>query len=105
MQSSSQFGVDRTFCSSQCGRDHRTEAFPMKEKTLFSIPEPMERHYSTQEIAEAWGLDPSTVRRIFQERAGVLKIGRVARRDGKRDYQVLRIPESVVRQVYRERTA
>ncbi len=77
----------------------------MKDKALLSIPEPLERHYSAQEIAEAWGLDPSTVRRMFQERPGVLKIGKAARRDGKRDYQVLRIPESVVRQVYRERTA
>jgi len=77
----------------------------MKEKSAFSIHEPLERHYSAQEIAEAWGLDPSTVRRVFQERPGVLKIGKAARHDGKREYQVLRIPESVVRQVYRERTA
>jgi len=49
----------------------------MRDKALLSIPEPLERHYSSQEIADAWGLDPSTVRRMFQERPGVLKIGRL----------------------------
>jgi hypothetical protein len=75
----------------------------MRLKTADADAQPLERHYTAQEIADAWGLDASTVRRIFQELPGVLKLGKAARRDGKRDYQVLRIPESVVRQVYNER--
>jgi hypothetical protein len=66
--------------------------------------QPMERHYTPQEIADAWKLDTSTIRRIFQDRPGVLRIGKADRRDGKRDYVVLRIPESLVSEVYRKRT-
>lgn len=54
-----------------------------------------EKHYSAKELAELWSLDPSSVRRLFQDEPGVLKIGRSGRRDGKRDYVTLRIPESI----------
>ena len=67
---------------------------------LTEFPDPLERHYSPQDLALLWGLDVSTVRRMFQDEPGVLKIGRSNRRDGKRDYTTLRIPESVVRRVY-----
>jgi hypothetical protein len=63
-----------------------------------------ERHFDSNEISQLWGLDPTTVRRIFQDRPGVLKLGKANRRDGKRDYVTLRIPQSVVEQVHRERS-
>ncbi len=66
---------------------------------------PLERHFSPREIAQAWGVSESTARRLFQDQPGVLKIGKAGRRDGKRDYVTLRIPESVVRRVHQERTA
>jgi hypothetical protein len=66
-------------------------------------PDPLERHFSPQELAQRWGLDVSTVRPMFQDEPGVLKHGKASRRDGKRDYTTLRIPESVVRRVYREK--
>jgi hypothetical protein len=61
-----------------------------------------QRHYSAAELAEAWALDQSTIRRMFQDQPGVLKIGKVSRRDGKRDYVTLRIPESVAARFHRE---
>jgi hypothetical protein len=64
-----------------------------------------ERHYTPKELAENWKLDESTIRRIFQDEPGVLKIGKSGRRDGKRDYVTLRIPESVATRLYRERIA
>ena len=63
----------------------------------------MERHYTPREIAEVWSLDVSTVRKMFQDIPGVLKVGSAGRRS-KRDYVTIRIPESVVERVYRERT-
>ncbi len=66
--------------------------------------DPFERHFSAQELAQLWVLDESTIRRIFQDVPGVLKIGKSERRDGKRDYVTLRIPESVARRLYMERT-
>ena len=65
-------------------------------------PDPFERHFTAQELAERWCLDESTVRRLFQDKPGVLKIGAAARRDGKRDYVTLRIPESVARNFHTE---
>lgn len=67
-------------------------------------PDAFERHYTTHEIAELWMLHERTVRRIFQDEPGVLKIGKYGRRDGKRDYVTLRIPDSVVRRIYQQRT-
>ena len=63
-----------------------------------------ERHYTPKELAALWALDETTIRRIFYDEPGVLKIGKVNRRDGKRDYLSLRIPESVARRVHRDRS-
>lgn len=63
-----------------------------------------ERHFAAKQLADLWGLDESTVRRMFQDEPGVLKIGKANRRDGKRDYVSLRIPESVAVRVHRERS-
>ena len=61
------------------------------------------RHFTAAELGELWQLDESTIRRIFQDEPGVLKIGKSQRRDGKRDYVTLRIPESVAIRIYRQR--
>ncbi len=66
--------------------------------------DPFEQHFEPGELAELWRLDASTIRRMFQDEPGVLKIGKSNRRDGKRDYVTLRIPTSVAERVYRERT-
>ena len=63
-----------------------------------------ERHFSAHDLAEIWKLDETTIRRIFQGQPGVLKVGKSNRRDGKRDYVTLRIPESVALRIYQERT-
>jgi hypothetical protein len=62
---------------------------------------PFERHFTPQDLADIWRLDETTIRRIFQDEPGVMKIGKSHRRDGKRDYITLRIPESVAARVYR----
>jgi hypothetical protein len=62
------------------------------------------RHFTVAELAEIWRLDETTIRRVFQDVPGVLRIGRSKRRDGKRDYVTLRIPEGVALRVYEERT-
>jgi hypothetical protein len=65
---------------------------------------PFERHFTPRDLAEIWKLDETTIRRIFQDLPGVMKIGKANRRDGKRDYVTLRIPESVASRVYQERS-
>ncbi len=63
-----------------------------------------EKHFTARELGEIWGLDDTTIRRLFQDEPGVLKIGKSERRDGKRDYVSIRIPKSVAERVHRERS-
>jgi hypothetical protein len=62
-----------------------------------------ERHFTPVELARLWKFDESTIRRMFIDEPGVLVYGRERRRDGRRDYVTLRIPESVARRVYERR--
>ena len=61
-----------------------------------------ERHFSPQELAKVWALNSRTIRDIFRDEPGVLKIGQEGRRS-KRDHITLRIPESVAQRVYERR--
>ncbi len=63
----------------------------------------LERHFSPKELAQAWGLNERTVRDIFRDEPGTLKIGQTGRRT-KRDHVTLRIPERVALRVYQRRT-
>lgn len=60
------------------------------------------KHYTVNEIAEAWAVSYDTVRRIFIDEPGVLKLGAQGRRK-KRDHLMLRIPASVAERVYKEK--
>ena len=64
----------------------------------------LEKHFSPTELAEVWGLSPDTIRNLFREQPGVLKIGRAEARF-RRGYFTLRIPQSVVERVYRRLSA
>jgi len=59
----------------------------------------LERHYSVPEISALWSLSEDTIRNIFRDQPGVLKIGSAFKRR-KRGYVVLRIPETVVQRVH-----
>jgi len=59
----------------------------------------IERHYSVQELAEIWKLSEDTIRRLFREEPGVMKINALQGKR-KRRYVVLRLPESVVMRVH-----
>jgi hypothetical protein len=63
----------------------------------------LERHYTPAEIGTLWGFDQTTIRRMFIDEPGVLKEGKRARRDGKRQYVSLRIPESVAVRVHQRK--
>ena len=63
-----------------------------------------EHHYAPSELAKAWGVSVETVRCIFRDEAGVLKIGRGTTKT-KRGYFTLRIPESVAERVHRKMAA
>lgn len=58
-----------------------------------------EQHYTPQELAKIWGVSAETIRVLFRDEPGVLKIGKDGTRF-KRGYRTLRIPESVAERVH-----
>jgi hypothetical protein len=61
----------------------------------------LEKHYSVGDLATLWELSPDTVRNIFRDHPGVLKLDSPERLR-KRGYCVLRIPESVAQKVHEQ---
>jgi hypothetical protein len=59
----------------------------------------LEKHYSVDELAAAWGMSDDFVRRLFAHEPGVVIFFKY--RPGKRTYRVLRIPQSVAERVHR----
>jgi hypothetical protein len=64
----------------------------------------MEPLFEPIQVAEYLQLDVTTVRRLFLDRADVVKIGRTVARGGRRSYTTLRIPLSALRAFLRERS-
>ena len=85
------------------GRGAQERALGVSPPSVAGVDSATESHFTPQELAEAWKLDTSTVRRIFQDEPGVLKIGNNSGHR-KRAYCTLRIPASVARRVHAERS-
>jgi hypothetical protein len=64
----------------------------------------LEPHFSIKEIAEIWGLCENSVRDLFKDEPGVVRIQRPRSRF-KRAYTTLRIPRSVLDRVHRRMSA
>jgi hypothetical protein len=58
-----------------------------------------EKHYTPAELAELWGVSVQTIREVFKDEEGVLKLGSNGTRT-RRAYKTLRIPESVAERVH-----
>jgi hypothetical protein len=77
----------------------RGQSFIFKGKTYKNLIVD-EKHYSPADLASAWSFDVETVRNIFRDEPGVLKVGEKNPK-GKRAYLTLRIPESVAVRVHK----
>lgn len=70
-------------------------------KSALELPPAIgEPHYTVEEIAHAWKLSRSKVRRMFGGEPGVLVLENRGA-FSKRRYCTLRVPESVMERVYR----
>ena len=68
----------------------------------------IEQHYSIQQVAELWGVSADTVRRLFEDEAGVLKIAMpsVSKRIRKhKPHVLLRIPASVLERLHTQQAS
>lgn len=61
-----------------------------------------EKYYTPQELASMWRFSPATIRKLFRNEPGVLKLQGDGIAQGKRTYTTFSIPESVALRV-RER--
>jgi hypothetical protein len=68
------------------------------------MPEVSEQHFTPAELAKAWRVDVTTIRRMFIDVPGVLKLGRLTAGRGKRSYVTLRIPRDVAERFYQQLT-
>jgi hypothetical protein len=64
-----------------------------------------EEHFSPKQVALMWGLSVATIRRLFENEAGVLKVRNASGPTGRRQYKTLRIPTSVAARVHRRISA
>lgn len=58
-----------------------------------------EQHYAPADLAKVWGVSVQTIRELFRDEEGVLKIGSDGTRN-RRAYKTLRIPHSVAERVH-----
>ena len=71
--------------------------------------DPRERHYSVQDLASCWNRSEDTIRRIFRDEPGVIKISRKTSSHPRpktpnrvpRRWEMILIPHSVAERVYR----
>ena len=68
----------------------------MVEKSNLSMAE---KHYTPTDLAELWGVSVQTIRELFKDEDGVLKIGSDGTRN-RRAYKTLRISYSVAERVH-----
>lgn len=58
----------------------------------------LERHFKPEELAEQWGYSVDSIRRLFANEPGVVRLSR--HRPGKRAYCSLRVPAAVAARVH-----
>lgn len=58
-----------------------------------------ESHFRVSELADQWHVSDDTIRRVFRNEEGVIKL--VQQKKGKRRWIMLLIPKSVAERVYR----
>jgi hypothetical protein len=80
----------------------RGQSFTYKGKSYTNLAVD-EKHYSPDDLAEAWGVSAQTIRNVFKDEPDVLRLGNPSA--SKRNYVSMRIPHSVAVRVHRRRSA
>ena len=62
-----------------------------------------EHHFEPNELAKLWGVSAETIRNVFRDEPGVLRIAHP--NGGKRKYVSMRVPESVAERVHKRLSA
>jgi len=71
----------------------------VSKRMMLEGPSVVETHYSPAQLAKIWGLSVETIRSIFRDEPGVLKVGKTGAKH-RRGYVTLRISREVVERVH-----
>ena len=64
-----------------------------------------EKHFTLSELAATWGLSVETIRRLFADEPGVVKMPTPSGPTGRRRYGTLRIPSTVAARLHKRLSA
>jgi hypothetical protein len=87
--------------ASAYGLGHAHEYTGKKFENLVST----DPHLTPEALGEAWGVSAQTIRNIFKDEPGVLRISQAKNGRPKRAYVSLRIPESIAERVHKRLSA
>ena len=77
-----------------------SNAPPASERNTHAVVPTMERHFTVAELSKRWFFSENTIRRLFSQEPGVVRIARPQTRS-KRGYTSMRIPERIAERVHR----
>jgi hypothetical protein len=70
------------------------------ERPTNAVVSDRERHFTVAELSKRWFFSANTIRRLFSQEPGVVRIARPQTRS-KRGYTSIRIPERIAERVHR----
>jgi len=79
---------------------HELASSTSGERSTNAAVSDLERHFTVAELSKRWFFSENTIRRLFSQEPGVVKIARPHTRS-KRGYTSMRIPERIAERVHR----
>ena len=79
---------------------HELASSASGERSTSAVFSDLERHFTVAELSKRWFFSKNTIRRLFSQEPGVVRIARPQTRS-KRGYTSMRIPERIAERVHR----
>ena len=79
---------------------HKLASSTSGERSENAVVSGPERHFTVAELSKRWFFSANTIRRLFSQEPGVVRIARPQTRS-KRGYTSMRIPERIAERVHR----
>jgi hypothetical protein len=79
---------------------HELASSTSGERSTNAAVSDLERHFTVAELSKRWFFSANTIRRLFSQEPGVVRVARPQTRS-KRGYTSMRIPERIAERVHR----
>ena len=80
---------------------HELASSTSGERSTNAAVSDLERHFTVAELSKRWFFSKNTIRRLFSQEPGVVRVARPQTRS-KRGYTSMRIPERIAERVHRQ---